>query len=157
MMNKLLLIVGLILLIGGGIFFLNKSADKKQNPTLNTQTKVTIYKSPLCGCCVEHGAYLEKQDFDVEMVKIDNMDSIKRKYKISSEMQSCHTAVIGDYFVEGHVPVEAINKLLKEKPAIDGIALPEMPAGSPGMPGIKTEPFVIYAIKNGEASEFMTL
>ena len=72
-------------------------------------------------------------------------------------MESCHTAIFGDYFVEGHVPIEAVNKLLEEKPDIDGIALPEMPSGSPGMPGPKLEPFKIYSIKDGQASEFLSL
>jgi len=72
-------------------------------------------------------------------------------------MQSCHTTEIGDYFVEGHVPIEAIDKLLAEKPDIDGITLPDMPAGSPGMPGVKREEFVIYSLKDGESSEFMRI
>lgn len=72
-------------------------------------------------------------------------------------MGSCHTAVIADYFVEGHIPIEAIEKLLEEKPGIDGIALPGMPTGSPGMPGQQTEAFKIYALSAGTASEFMTM
>ena len=79
------------------------------------------------------------------------------KHNIPSELESCHTTEVAGYFVEGHVPVEAIDKLLEEKPDIDGIALPGMPAGSPGMGGLKTEDFVIYALKDGEASVFMTL
>ena len=119
--------------------------------------KVTLYKSPNCGCCVKHTAYLEDQGFQVDVRLVDNMQSIKDMYQIPMGMQSCHTAIIGNYFVEGHVPVEAINKLLEEQPDIDGIALPGMPAGSPGMPGIKAEPFKIYAIKDGNISLFMTI
>ncbi len=85
------------------------------------------------------------------------MSSIKRRLQISRNMESCHTAVIGDYFVEGHLPVEAVAKLLAEKPAIDGIALPGMPSGSPGMPGPKTAAFKIYALSDGKTSEFMTI
>jgi hypothetical protein len=72
-------------------------------------------------------------------------------------MRSCHTLTIGGYFIEGHVPVEAVRKLLDEQPPIDGIALPGMPAGSPGMGGDKAHSFVIYAITDGEAEEFVTL
>ena len=61
------------------------------------------------------------------------------------------------YFIEGHVPFEAVNKLLKEQPDIDGIALPGMPIGTPGMPGDKDEPFVIYQLKDGKSSVFMTI
>ena len=72
-------------------------------------------------------------------------------------MQSCHTTILGKYFIEGHVPLEAINKLLKEQPDIDGIALPGMPIGTPGMPGEKEEPYVIYQLIDGKPSVFMTI
>ncbi len=85
------------------------------------------------------------------------MSSIKKKYQIAQNMKSCHTGVIEDYFVEGHVPVEAIEEMLAEKPDISGIALPGMPPGSPGMPGQKTEAFKIYALSDGTASEFMII
>ena len=72
-------------------------------------------------------------------------------------MQSCHTSILGKYFIEGHVPIEAINKLVKEKPEIDGIVLPGMPIGTPGMPGVKDEPYVIYQLIDGKPSVFMTI
>jgi len=90
----------------------------------------------------------------VEITYTEDMSSIKRKYQIPQNMEGCHTAVIGDYFVEGHVPIEAIEKLLEEKPDIDGIVLPGMPSGSLGMSGQKIEAFEIYALSNGTASEF---
>ncbi len=83
--------------------------------------------------------------------------TIKQKYNIPVEMQSCHTTIMGKYFIEGHVPFEAVNKLLKEQPDIDGIALPGMPIGTPGMPGDKDEPYVIYQLKDGKYSVFMTI
>ena len=91
------------------------------------------------------------------MITTENMQSIKTKYDIPKNMESCHTSIIDNYFVEGHIPLEAINKLLIEKPLIDGIALPNMPSGSPGMPGIKRETFVIYSITNGQIGEFMRI
>ncbi len=117
-----------------------------------------LFKDPECGCCVVHASYLEQNNFSVTINKTKEMQIIKEKYGIPIEVQSCHTTIIGNYFVEGHVPIEAINKLLAEQPDIDGVALPEMPAGSPGMPGIKKEPFTIYSIKNGEiVGVFMVL
>jgi hypothetical protein len=86
-----------------------------------------------------------------------DLTSIKDSLNLPLEMQSCHTVLIGDYYVEGHVPVAAIQKLLQERPAIDGIALPGMPPGSPGMSGEKAQPFVIYAVTDGIAEHFMTL
>jgi hypothetical protein len=86
-----------------------------------------------------------------------SLQTVKQKYNIPLEMQSCHTTIIGEYFIEGHVPYEAINKLLKEQPNIDGIALPGMPIGTPGMPGEKDEPYVIYQLIDGKSSVFMTI
>ena len=118
---------------------------------------VTVYSSPTCGCCHEYESYLEKSGFAVESIKTDDLTEVKEGFGIPEEMQSCHTAVIDQYFIEGHVPVEAIRKLLEEQPPIAGIALPGMPAGSPGMGGEKEQPFTIYAIVDGEAEEFLTL
>jgi len=118
--------------------------------------EMTVFKSASCGCCVQWAPYIQREGFDVETVSTD-MASIKQQYGIPRNMESCHTAIIGDYFVEGHVPIEAIEKLLAEQPDIDGIALPAMPAGSPGMPGVKQGPFTIYAVKDGEVSTFMTI
>lgn len=72
-------------------------------------------------------------------------------------MEACHITVLENYATEGHIPAEVIEKLLTENPDIDGLVMPGMPAGSPGMPGQQTEDFVIYAIKDGKASEFMTI
>ena len=73
-------------------------------------------------------------------------------------MEICHTTIIGDYFVEGHVPLEAVEKLLTEKPDIKGIAMPGMPSGSPGMPGAKKGDFVIYAVnRDGSYEEWTRL
>jgi hypothetical protein len=99
---------------------------------------------------------LEKEGFQVETRYVQDISLVKEKYQIPPDMQSCHTAVIEGYFVEGHVPTKAIKKLLAEKPAIGGIALPGMPPGSPGMPGSKKGAFRIFALSNGMPSVFMT-
>lgn len=120
-------------------------------------TVVTTYRSPTCGCCSGWEEYLRTAGFEVESVVTDDVAAIKDELQIPAEMRSCHTAVIGEYFVEGHVPAEAIRKLLEERPEIDGIALPGMVQGSPGMPGEKSEPFVIYSVSDGSVDEFMTI
>ena len=119
--------------------------------------KVTIYKEPTCGCCVNYIGYLQDQGYRVETIEIQDMSSIKNKYGIPRSMESCHTMVIGDYFIEGHVPIEAVEKLLSENPDIDGIALPAMHAVSPGMPGTKAGSFVIYALQDSTAGNFMVI
>ncbi len=101
--------------------------------------------------------YLQDNGFQVKVVESGDTD-VEDRMGVPPDMRSCHTMVIGDYFVEGHVPVEAIRKLLEERPAIKGIALPGMPDGSPGMTGTKAGPFVIYAVAaDGSTSEFMRI
>ncbi len=92
------------------------------------------------------------------MISLENTTSIEKKYGVPKELESCHMMIVGDYFVEGHVPLEAINKLLGEKPDIVGIAMAGMPSGSPGMPGSKEGDFIIYAVNyNGSYKEFMRI
>ncbi len=121
-------------------------------------TSITLYKSEMCGCCGLYGQYLEQKDYAVEIKDMPDITPIKDQYNIPQQLRSCHTAVVQSYYIEGHIPKEAIDKLITEKPAIKGIVMPGMPSGSPGMPGAKKEPFVIYAIGNdGKTSEFMKI
>ncbi|XZG71113.1 DUF411 domain-containing protein [Chitinibacteraceae bacterium HSL-7] len=92
----------------------------------------TMFKSPTCGCCGAHAEYLRANGIAVTEKITGDTDAIKKAYG-TSVAPSCHTIVIGGYAVEGHVPAAAIAKLLKEKPAAKGIAVPGMPADSPGM------------------------
>ena len=155
--NIVAVFVGILVLVGsftlGSRLF--KGTDS-QKPQVENKQKAVVYKSPTCGCCVGFVAYLRDLDYKVEIVTT-NDTAIKSENNIPTAMQSCHTSIIGDYFVEGHMPIEAINKLLADKPDIDGIALPGMPSGSPGMPGIKTEEWEIFAIKDGEISSFLKI
>ena len=107
---------------------------------------VTIFKSPSCGCCGNYTAYLKDQGITVEVKEVEDMDRIKSQYKVPKTLESCHTVLVGGYVVEGHMPVQAIKKLLFEKPAIAGIALAGMPPGSPGMGGAKLAPFYVHRI-----------
>jgi len=115
---------------------------------------VEVYKSPSCSCCHEWEAYLREHGYTVRSILTDDMASVKAERGLPQSTWSCHTAVVAGYAVEGHVPVEAIEDLLAERPAIDGIALPEMPPGSPGMAGVKEAPFEILAVRDGETSAF---
>src|SRR3989338_3019897 len=123
-----------------------------------TKAKVTIFKDSSCGCCGVYSQYMGKRGYGTEVITKQNMDEVKNGYNMPYSMRSCHTTVMGDYFVEGHMPVEAIEKLMAEKPDIAGIALPGMPSGSPGMTGSKLSDFVVYAVhKDGTTSEFMRI
>jgi hypothetical protein len=115
-------------------------------------TAVTLYKSPTCGCCAKYVDYLKENGFSVKAINQNDMDSIKKRYGVAS-VASCHTALVNGYVVEGHVPVSAIDKLLKQKPAIAGISVPGMPKNSPGMGEMKKGTLTIYRIpKQGEAA-----
>jgi hypothetical protein len=141
-----------------GIIFVNGcSGDVNGNVVKNGEA--TIYKSLSCGCCGLYSNYLQgKSNFDVNIVDMQNINSIKRQLGVPTNMESCHTTKVLDYFVEGHIPLEAIDKLLSEKPEILGIAMPGMPSGSPGMPGRKNEEFTIYSInKDGSQDVFMKI
>jgi hypothetical protein len=119
---------------------------------------VTLYKNPECGCCEGYVDYLRHHGFEVTSRPTNDLADISRKAGIPADLQGCHTAFIGNYVVNGHVQVEAIEKLLAERPAIKGITLPRMPTGSPGMSGEKIGPLTIYAIgHDGKPSVFMTL
>ena len=106
----------------------------------------TLYKNPGCMCCDWYANYLRSNGFNVTVIEHPHMTLIKQKYGVREDLEGCHTTVIGDYVVEGHVPVTSIKRMLAEKPAIKGISLPGMPEGSPGMTGSKDGPFEILSI-----------
>ena len=150
----------ILLILSISFFYLfNFVADKKNAlaSTNGVKQTVEVFKTPSCGCCYGYVLFLEEEKFEVKQTDMRSLHTIKQKYNIPVEMQSCHTTIMGKYFIEGHVPFEAVNKLLKEQPDIDGIALPGMPIGTPGMPGDKDEPYVIYQLKDGKSSVFMTI
>ncbi len=112
------------------------------------KTKITVYKSPYCGCCSNWMANLEKNGFHVKGKTIEDMRRYKDLKRIPEHLRSCHTARVGGYVIEGHVPTSDIRRLLKERPEIRGLALPGMPVGSPGMEqGSKKEAFNVIGIR----------
>lgn len=107
---------------------------------------ITVYRSPTCGCCGKWIDHLKQNNFNVKDVVTDDMDKIKEKYGVPKEMASCHTAIVDDYVIEGHVPAVDIKKLLKTKPKVTGIAVPGMVVGSPGMEmGGRVEPYNVMS------------
>lgn len=140
------------------MLLLSASALALAGPARAAPVAVTLYKSPECGCCDGYVEYLKRHGFAVTAKPTNDLAEISRKAGIPADLQGCHTAFIGGYVVDGHVPVEAINKLLAERPAIKGITLPGMPLGSPGMSGTKAEPFTVVAIgRDDKQSVFMTV
>ena len=154
MMMKPKIVLGGLLLLS--LIFLGCLSSETGDDSTE-KVKAIIYKSPSCGCCGEYGSFLRSKGFDVEVVNLPDVSDIKQQYGIPAGMQSCHTTIIEGYFVEGHVPMEAIEQLLAERPEIDGIALPGMPSGSPGMSGPQTQPFTVYSVDEGGISEFLVV
>lgn len=113
---------------------------------------VTLYKDPSCGCCGAYADYLDANGFKVKRIDRNDMNVIKQKLG-THKAASCHTVIVGDYVVEGHVPVAAINKMLTEKPAIHGITIPGMPMNSPGMGPEKPGSLDVLSLdKNGDVT-----
>jgi hypothetical protein len=118
----------------------------------------TLYKSPTCGCCGAYADYLKAQGIAHSVVASDAQLAQIRQQHPTGDKASCHTLLIAGYIVEGHVPAEAIRKLLRDKPAIRGIALPGMPVSSPGMgPAQPGSLSIVTLEKNGSSKPFLTL
>ncbi len=94
---------------------------------------VKVYKSPTCGCCANWVDHMRAAGFRIEVHDTEQMAAVKADAGVPIQLQSCHTAVVGDYVFEGHIPPDAIARFLDEKPAAKGLAVPGMPIGSPGM------------------------
>ena len=119
--------------------------------------EVITYRSPSCGCCKEWLGHLRMEGFSVVDHVVDNPESIKLKRGVPADLASCHTATVAGYVIEGHVPAGAIRRLLRERPAVAGIAVPDMPLGSPGMESIlRREPYTVVAFQsNGSRRPFL--
>ncbi|MEK6897087.1 MAG: DUF411 domain-containing protein [Nanoarchaeota archaeon] len=153
------LFIGIVAVLALVLLFTKSSSAVSFENIDAVEGDIKIYKSMSCGCCEVYLKYANsKINHKIDVFDMQNPEQIKKQYGIPSELESCHTTIIGDYFIEGHIPLEAVEKLLAEQPDIAGIAMPGMPSGSPGMPGQKYGDFVIYAVANdGSYSEFMRI
>jgi hypothetical protein len=111
---------------------------------------ITVYKSPTCGCCAKWIDHMENAGFKVITHNRQEMGQIKEEHGVEYKLRSCHTAIVEDYVLEGHVPAGDVRRLLKERPAVDGLAVPGMPAGSPGMEGEYADPYEVIAFAKGK-------
>lgn len=118
---------------------------------------VAVYKSPTCGCCGKWIEYMQANGFTTTTTNMADLSPIKIKNRVPAQLQSCHTSLVGGYVIEGHVPAEDIRRLLRERPAIVGLAAPGMPAGSPGMDTPHAPPYDVLAFdKDGRTTVFAT-
>jgi hypothetical protein len=134
-----------------------KSSIIEESENSKDDKAITVFKSPTCGCCSMWEAHLTKAGFKVTSKMSDDMSEVRKTLGVPDKVQSCHTAVIGGYVIEGHVPAADIQKLLKERPAILGLAAPGMPPKSPGMQpeGEKPSDYDVLSFdKDGQTSVF---
>jgi hypothetical protein len=118
---------------------------------------VSVFKSATCGCCAKWVEHLRTNGFAPTATNMDDMNVVKSKHNVPKGIQSCHTALVGGYVIEGHVPAADIKRLLKERPAISGLAVAGMPAGSPGMESPTPERYDVVSFdKQGKTRVFST-
>ncbi len=132
-----------------GLYFTKPGSE---NP--GTELNVTLFTSPTCGCCHNYASYLEDRGAEVEIVYLSSEELAEKMSIAPEDMRSCHIVEVEGYYVVGHVPVEIIQKLLAEQPNVDGISLPGMPPGSPGMGGVKEGAFTVYYFDAGRAGVY---
>lgn len=115
---------------------------------VRTQPLIEVHRSPSCGCCLKWVEHLRESGFRVSVNDTDDMQAVKQRLGVPENQRSCHTAQVGGYFVEGHVPAADIRRLLKEKPKARGLAVPGMPLGSPGMevPDGTKQPYAVELV-----------
>ena len=119
--------------------------------------EVMVYKSATCGCCGKWVDHMREAGFEVKTTDVEDVSAYKKKYGLPAGMGSCHTAIVDGYVVEGHVPADDVIRLLRERPDIAGIAVPGMPAGSPGMEGANAVQYDIVAYHaDGTTSVYAT-
>lgn len=121
-----------------------------------TLPPMTVFRDPACGCCHKWVEHLTADGFSVAVQDAPSMKAVKARLGVPAELASCHTAQIGGYVVEGHVPARAIRRLLAEKPQGHGLAVPGMPIGSPGMEGGTPEVYDVVLFGSGAPRIFAT-
>jgi hypothetical protein len=136
-----------MMLIGGAVVAVPAAAYfwRRQQAAAGP-IEATLYKNPQCTCCEGYAQYLDQNGFKVDVKPTNDLAQISQKAGVPENLQGCHTMFVGDYVVDGHVPIETVRKLLAERPAIAGITLPGMPSGSPGVNGPKEGTWTIYAV-----------
>lgn len=116
--------------------------------TLAAPIGVLVYATPTCGCCRAWMDHLEHNGFTVSRQFIDDVSPIKKKRRVPDRLWSCHTAIVGGYTIEGHVPADLIHAILAKKPSLAGLAVPGMPNGAPGMEGAVKDRYDVIAFTN---------
>ena len=117
--------------------------------------KVTVYRSRTCGCCGKWVQHMKDAGFEVTEFIVEQIDNAPNRNRVPEKLRSCHIATVRNYVVEGHVPADVVKDMLKKRPEIEGIAVPGMPSGSPGMESPTPQPYEVIAFtKQGKTWVF---
>jgi hypothetical protein len=142
-------------LVSAGTLVARRAAAAVPVRSLAVRPPVTVYKDPSCGCCNKWVEHMQKSGFTVTAHDDSDMDARKDHYGVPSGVRSCHTALVGSYVIEGHVPASDVDRMLKEQPKVAGLAVPGMVMGSPGMEGAMSKPYTVLAFhKSGSTTTF---
>ncbi len=156
----LALVVGAVALVAVAWLARAREAPAESSTLMTEAPTVVMYKSPTCGCCVGWAEHMRRAGFIVEEKPVADMAEMKRAQGVPRLAWSCHTAVVDGYIIEGHVPAAEVQRLLTERPdGVVGLAVPGMPAGSPGMevPGGRVTPYAVLAFDaQGQTSVYAT-
>ena len=143
--------ITLVALLVAGLSVSGSTYAQRQSPT------VQVYKSATCGCCANWVKHLEQHGFMTAVTETEDVAAVKAKHNVPARVQSCHTALVDGYVLEGHVPAADVRRLLKERPSVAGLAVPGMPIGSPGMEvaTMKPQPYDVIAFdRQGQLKVF---
>lgn len=156
-MKKMLIAGGVVVAVAAGVLLVRGGGADADAASAVAELpadarEVTVYKSPTCGCCTLWAEHLAEAGFEVREVERAEMIPVKKELGVPLELASCHTAVVGGYVLEGHVPAEDVARLLTERPAVEGLAVPGMPMGSPGMEGPRKDEYRVITF-GGEVGQ----
>lgn len=143
----ILIIAGLVALLGYQVWDISTGENAKSSIG-DIPKEVVMYKNPGCQCCTAWAEQMQQAGFLVAEQPTDRLSAIKSEQGVPYTMGACHTAVVGDYVVEGHVPIEDVKRLLREQRDVRGLVVPGMPQGSPGMESPTPEPYKTYLLGN---------
>ncbi len=120
-----------------------------------SKPQVDVYKSASCGCCGAWVDHMQQSGFNVTVHNVEDVSAVRNRLGMPERLAACHTAKVGNYLIEGHVPAADIKRMLKEKQQVLGIAVPSMPPGSPGMPSATPIPYnTLLVAKNGSTQVY---
>lgn len=154
-LSRFLVYASLIFAIAGGAIWYIINDYYAEDIQQAESADIVMYKNAGCECCDKWASHMQGAGYSVSIVETEQLGTIKTDKNIPRNMGACHTAIAGDYVIEGHVPAQDVMRLLREQPDAAGLVVPGMPASSPGMNTALNEPYKVYLLdKEGNTEVF---